>query len=71
MSEKLFQLVYVPVVVIQAAEPEEVPQWFIQNFEEELLSSIDDFAAGMLSDLLDVPQQARVRKVVKKLRKVV
>ena len=57
--------------MIQAAEPEEVPQGeaaqaqFIQNFEEELLSSIDDFAAGMLSDLLDVPQQARVRKVVK------
>ena len=57
--------------MIQAAEPEEVPQWFIQNFEEELLSSIDDFAAGMLSDLLDVPQQARVRKVVKTVRKVV
>ena len=57
--------------MIQAAEPEEVPPWFIQNFEEELLSSIDDFAAGMLSDLLDVPQQARVRKVVKTVRKVV
>ena len=57
--------------MIQAAEPEEVPPWFIQNFEEELLSSIDDFAAGMLSDLLDVPQQARVRILVKTVRRVV